>query len=75
VDVTLRLEPSTHSVHIRAHARCVGTTGVEMEALTAASVAGEAPDGTFKEQGGRGTSCPRQTLPSVNCCHVAMAFF
>lgn len=35
----LSLEASSHSVVVHSEARCVGTTGVEMEALTAASVA------------------------------------
>lgn len=39
VDVKLQLEPSTRSVTIRALARSDGKTGVEMEALTAVSVA------------------------------------
>jgi len=39
VKVTLRCEPSTSSVEIEATCRLRGKTGVEMEALTAASVA------------------------------------
>ena len=37
--VTLDLEPGEHSVEITATVRTTGRTGVEMEALTAASVA------------------------------------
>jgi cyclic pyranopterin phosphate synthase len=33
------LEPETTTIHIYATARCTGQTGVEMEAMTAASVA------------------------------------
>lgn len=39
VQVTLRCEPTTSSVEIEATCRLSGKTGVEMEALTAASVA------------------------------------
>ena len=39
VDVDLSLDGALPGVRIRATARCVGPTGVEMEALTAASVA------------------------------------
>ncbi|XP_033635338.1 molybdenum cofactor biosynthesis protein 1-like [Asterias rubens] len=39
VDVRLMLEEETHSVGITAEVRTVGVTGVEMEALTAVSVA------------------------------------
>ncbi len=39
MDVKLQLEPSTLSVTVRALARSDGKTGVEMEALTAVSVA------------------------------------
>jgi cyclic pyranopterin phosphate synthase len=39
VQVTLRCEPTTSSVEIEATCRLRGKTGVEMEALTAASVA------------------------------------
>jgi cyclic pyranopterin monophosphate synthase len=39
VKVTLRCEPATSSVEIEAICRLRGKTGVEMEALTAASVA------------------------------------
>ena len=39
VAVEFELEPSTSSVLCRATAECTGQTGVEMEALTAASVA------------------------------------
>eukprot|EP00958_Prasinococcus_capsulatus_P012340 scaffold1233_cov395-Prasinococcus_capsulatus_cf.AAC.6 len=39
VDVQLSLEASTHSVLIEATAKTSGQTGVEMEALTAASTA------------------------------------
>lgn len=38
VGVELRLAPEAHAVDIEATARCVGPTGVEMEALTAAAV-------------------------------------
>jgi cyclic pyranopterin phosphate synthase len=40
VNVTLRLVEEAAAVAISATARCVGQTGVEMEALTAAGVAG-----------------------------------
>lgn len=39
VEVELTLEEPTQSVEIRAYAKTVGATGVEMEALTAVSVA------------------------------------
>lgn len=39
VNLTLTLEEETHEVLIRASVSCDGRTGVEMEALTAASVA------------------------------------
>jgi molybdenum cofactor biosynthesis protein MoaC len=39
VAVELSLEPDTCSIWVEATARCEGKTGVEMEALTAASVA------------------------------------
>jgi cyclic pyranopterin monophosphate synthase len=39
VDLDLTLDPALPGVRIQATARCVGPTGVEMEALTAASVA------------------------------------
>ena len=38
-NVELAIELDTDSIHIRATARCTGPTGVEMEALTAASTA------------------------------------
>eukprot|EP00911_Craspedida_sp_UC1_P001875 UC1_evm1s1439 len=38
--VDLTLESETHSVHITATVKTAGGTGVEMEALTAAAVAG-----------------------------------
>src|SRR5690348_15274720 len=38
-DVELVLDDALPGVHIEATARCVGQTGVEMEALTAATVA------------------------------------
>ena len=40
VDVKLTLDKNSHSVDIVADAKCTGPTGVEMEALMAASVAG-----------------------------------
>jgi molybdenum cofactor biosynthesis protein MoaC len=40
VDVKCELQPDTHTVLVTAMARTVGPTGVEMEALTAAAVAG-----------------------------------
>lgn len=40
VDVELTLNEADHSVEIRAFAKSQGPTGVEMEALTAVSVAG-----------------------------------
>ena len=39
VAVEFDIEPETHSVRCRATAECTGQTGVEMEALTATSVA------------------------------------
>ncbi|KAL6755351.1 putative molybdenum cofactor biosynthesis pathway protein [Haematococcus lacustris] len=39
VGVEFELDPSRHAVHISAQALTVSNTGVEMEALTAASVA------------------------------------
>jgi len=39
VDVVLTLDASSHSVRIRAFTKSVGPTGVEMEALTAVSMA------------------------------------
>jgi len=39
VDVELTLDETKHAVSIRAYAKSVGPTGVEMEALTAVSVA------------------------------------
>ena len=39
VDLSLRLDEERCAVEIRATVRCEGRTGVEMEALTAASVA------------------------------------
>lgn len=39
VEVTLTPQPVHNRIHILARAECVGKTGVEMEALTAASVA------------------------------------
>jgi len=39
VEVSLDLDPALPGVRIEATARCVGPTGVEMEALTAAAVA------------------------------------
>ncbi len=39
VDVELALTEETHAVEIRAFAKSVGSTGVEMEALTAVSIA------------------------------------
>ena len=40
ISVKLWLNEASHSVHIETEAKCRGPTGVEMEALTAASVAG-----------------------------------
>lgn len=40
LDVELTIEPEMSRVHIVAHARTVGKTGVEMEALTAVTAAG-----------------------------------
>ncbi len=39
VDVELALNEADHSVEIRAYAKSVGKTGVEMESLTAVSIA------------------------------------
>lgn len=39
IEVTFRLEETDHAVEIEASARSVGPTGVEMEALTAISMA------------------------------------
>lgn len=39
VDVSLQLNADDHSIDIASRAVCVGQTGVEMEALTAAAVA------------------------------------
>ncbi len=39
VDVELNMEEESHSVEIRAYAKSIGPTGVEMEALTAVSIA------------------------------------
>lgn len=39
VDIELEMCEKTHSVEITATAKCTGATGVEMEALTAVSVA------------------------------------
>ena len=39
IDVDIELEPASDRVHIRAACHLTGATGVEMEALTAASVA------------------------------------
>ena len=39
VDLDLTPEPDSNAVHCRAAARCVGQTGVEMEALTAVQIA------------------------------------
>ncbi len=39
VDLSLRLDEGAHAVQIRAAVSCDGRTGVEMEALTAVSVA------------------------------------
>lgn len=39
VDIDLELREEMHSVEITATAKCTGATGVEMEALTAVSVA------------------------------------
>ena len=39
IDLSLSLDPARYSVEILATASCSGQTGVEMEALTAASVA------------------------------------
>lgn len=38
IDVELYPEESTHAIEVRAYAKSVGPTGVEMEALTAVSV-------------------------------------
>jgi len=39
VDVELNLEEANHTIEIRAYAKSIGQTGVEMEALTAVSIA------------------------------------
>ena len=39
VSVAMREDPAAHELHIEASASCRGATGVEMEALTAVSVA------------------------------------
>lgn len=39
VAVELQERPEDHSIHVQATATCTGPTGVEMEALTAATVA------------------------------------
>lgn len=39
VDIDLSLNEAEHAVEIQATAKCTGATGVEMEALTAVSVA------------------------------------
>jgi cyclic pyranopterin phosphate synthase len=39
VDIRFQMEEETGSIHIFATARCTGQTGVEMEAMTAASIA------------------------------------
>nr|BCX00964.1 MAG: cyclic pyranopterin monophosphate synthase accessory protein [Bacteroidota bacterium] len=39
VELDFRLEPEDHAVRIHAYSRAYGPTGVEMEAMTAASVA------------------------------------
>ncbi len=39
IDVNLEPDPALPGVRIRAEVRCVGRTGVEMEALTAVTVA------------------------------------
>ncbi len=39
VEVTLTPQPDQNQIHILARAECTGKTGVEMEALTAASIA------------------------------------
>jgi cyclic pyranopterin phosphate synthase len=39
VDLDLTPEPGSNAVHCRAAVRCVGQTGVEMEALTAVQIA------------------------------------
>ncbi len=38
-DVEVVIDPAAGLIRVRAEARCVGRTGVEMEAMTAASVA------------------------------------
>jgi len=38
-DISFKLDPGTHTIEISATIRCKGETGVEMEALTAVSVA------------------------------------
>jgi molybdenum cofactor biosynthesis protein MoaC len=39
VDVEIELDEATHSVGVRAFSKSIGPTGVEMEALTAVSIA------------------------------------
>lgn len=39
VDVEINLEEEDHTIEIRAYAKSIGQTGVEMEALTAVSIA------------------------------------
>ncbi len=39
VEVSFAIDEAAHAVEIRARAKCTGVTGVEMEALTAVSVA------------------------------------
>ena len=39
VDVNLALDPQSYAVDVSAEVQCVGQTGVEMEALTAVTVA------------------------------------
>jgi len=39
VGVAFTFDEAAHAVHIQAHAKCTGVTGVEMEALTAVAVA------------------------------------
>lgn len=39
VDVSLELDEAEHQIHIRTSVGCRSTTGVEMEALTAAVIA------------------------------------
>lgn len=40
VDITFEIDQANNSIHIKAEVKTVGKTGVEMEALTAVSVAG-----------------------------------